>query len=119
MLWHRFYRVVYHLVNNALGTGFPNPILATHTAIRIETTTDFIVSHSVIFTLVFLWERTAGGTATGPGDGGGGDRGPRGRGLQMDGSATQGTSTSQRLVGQRCQSGITTPIGDDEISNFL
>ena len=65
-------------------------------------------------------KRTAGGgTATGPGDGGGGDRGPRGRGLQMDGSATQGTSTSQRLVGQRCQSGITTPIGDDEISNFL
>ena len=40
--------------------------------------------------------------------------------LRMNGSATQGTSTSRRLAGQWCQSGITTTIvGDDGITNFL
>ena len=136
MLWHRFYRVVYHLVNNALGTGFPNPILATHTAIRIETTTDFIVSHSVIFTLVFLSLQQLQELVVPPpccvGTHRRGHRHrPRGRwrrglrprgwcSLQMDGGATQGTSPSRRLAGQWCPSGITTTIvGDDNIPNFL
>ena len=39
----------------------------------------------------------------------------RGRGsLQMDGGAAQGTSTSRRLAGQWCQSGIATPIGGND-----